>query len=1073
MKSFKFSNLFLITFLFSFFSFFVIINTAEAVATTESCAKELIESAECRDFKAREAFKTYPGTGSAPASTPSSSGGGVPEADIKAKCRPHPTNTTVASALPGPLQGAAALKARFWDNSSYICGDGPNAKAFECSGGNCKETKLNADTCGVFSSWRACLSDLADYLVGLLFWLVNKILSAILSIVSWLLDIVVYMTVVKFRSNFSDLNLNITGSVSLFGYDTGTISSGNIGSAIGIAGSGNNNLIYYLWGILRDFLNIIILITIVYSAVKTMFEGFSGQRDRFIYLLLFSIVMNFSLLLVKVAIDVSNILALQAYTLSVKPIGFDTWKNFTTRSDKAEPTNIGEYIMNSFNMAEINMVEIQSQAAKERIEEGMKKSWVFYAGQFAIYVGLIYLLIYILSMLLMRAAAFVFAMILAAFLAADLFFKVTGIENEEGGLGPTVRSVSGHIKDDFFDALVKGPVLFFFLFLLGVLANAIFTQGVAAEISKMTTESREFQMLGGAFASSITVFLKFAVFFALASFAFNKLNSLKLFGQGGGKRFGKYSSIMANKLFRPISAAPGFIGRNLIGRTLANPNNYLGGKWYQPLVKATGNLAAYQGRGSWMVRPLGRTLGRGLLKPINSSYELTKSKIANNVFNATGLNIEQSTAGSFSEEDKKRFDKRKTQVAEEAKVVGDLTRNVLMNKNQARKIARDDFGFGLYSLDSMKSMSDDAALNTAVTGFYNTNIKPIKDSIDLKSSQVERINTTLERTDLDPATRQRWLNQKKRLVGEIEQKRKDQDKIRFNQTVGDHAYNMSSSQISALNDFLNNKDKEGGPYSDFIEQYDNKNRLREVAEETAGGFAVGTEEKYKVGDNSSLIEASKDLASGARINKQIRFQAKRDVVDLANKSQVVSEGINLTERAIKDLQSILKTYTDTNGNSLLSGDIKTRVENEEITLRGLLAKVKGNPEYDPDEHDSPYGKLTAFEKYKSQIELQNALYNAGINASRTVQQALLDNPSQNKFSENLQDMKDELKTLEAKPKATLSAIERAKLKALRPKIATSESFANQNRDSDRMAKKLEEDVQAHKDKIDKLRTGAK
>jgi hypothetical protein len=131
-----------------------------------------------------------------------------------------------------------------------------------------------------------------------------------------------------------------------------------------------------------------------------------------------------------------------------------------------------------------------------------------------VYLGLIYLVFFLVGFLVVRAGALVLSMVLAALLVADIFFeKVVGDEN-----GNTyefvsgIRKVTSKIKDDFYEALVRPPVLLFFLFLVGILSNAIFSQATVAEVTNLALGSDEFKIMGSAFGQSITVLLKFGIF---------------------------------------------------------------------------------------------------------------------------------------------------------------------------------------------------------------------------------------------------------------------------------------------------------------------------------------------------------------------------------------------------------------------------------------------------------------------------------------------------------------------------------------------------------------------------------
>jgi hypothetical protein len=196
-----------------------------------------------------------------------------------------------------------------------------------------------------------------------------------------------------------------------------------VGGILGVSNSavGGNGLIYYLWGMLRDFLNIIILILVIYYAVYAMFEGFGDNVKSFITLLVFSIVVNFSLLAVRFAIDISNILTLQAYTLAVQPRGTATFEEFRAKNGNS-PSSIGEFILNSVDYSQL-IVKTAGNAQAKMFIEDISSTFMFQLGRFFILLGVIYLLFMITGILVSRVVAFVYAMLLASFIAAEYFLE--------------------------------------------------------------------------------------------------------------------------------------------------------------------------------------------------------------------------------------------------------------------------------------------------------------------------------------------------------------------------------------------------------------------------------------------------------------------------------------------------------------------------------------------------------------------------------------------------------------------------------------------------------------------------
>lgn len=594
------------------------------------------------------------------------------ESEIPASC---PQNNSANPSLNNSLSFE-----RFYD-----CGDGTG---YLCSGGaggyisslaSCKKIeKRDYGICTGGFSIANCLSDIADFVIGNLVKIVNGILSWILSIAMYLLDLVIYITVVKFTQNFAELKLDLNPSGSLGGIGSGT------GAAI--FGSNGSGLIYYIWGMLRDFVNLLLLITIIYYAVKTMFEGFDNKAKIFLYLLVFSIVINFSLFFVKFAIDMSNILSLQAYTLMANPQSFENWEGFRKNAsgggNVTPNATLGDYLLNIASIGGAHKVSVGKDAAEQRINEGMKASWVYQVIVMLMYIGLIYIVFFLAGLLVMRAAAFLFAMLLAALLAADIFFST--FKQGDIEFANEIRTWTDKIRDDFYEALIKGPVLFLFLFLVGVLSNAIFNQSLQSEITSISSGSDEFKVFGTAFAASLAIFLKFAMFFALTKVLFDKLQVMK-FGEkswvgSGSNKIGNF--LMRNTVGR-AARVPGFVGRNYIARGFDKPGT-IRNSLYNGLEKSATWLMSNKYT-SPVTRGLGQRINKGLIAAKQGSWEFdqskaagrfAKSKIGQQITSAMGGNVltdEGEYAGKgFRGRDEQRVKDRQKERADEAAVVRDV-----------------------------------------------------------------------------------------------------------------------------------------------------------------------------------------------------------------------------------------------------------------------------------------------------------------------------------------------------------------------------------------------------------------
>jgi hypothetical protein len=146
--------------------------------------------------------------------------------------------------------------------------------------------------------------------------------------------------------------------------------------------------------------------------------------------------------------------------------------------------------------------------------------------------------------MLMRARVLLYAMLLSPFLAVDLFFSISFFKSSEkaNDFAVQIRNITNTFRGDFYDALVKGPVMLFFLFLIGVFASAIFNGNMATEIQKVASSSDGLKGMSPYTIASVYFLFKFAIFFALWKFTFDKIKEAKPFGENGKRLSGFGSS---------------------------------------------------------------------------------------------------------------------------------------------------------------------------------------------------------------------------------------------------------------------------------------------------------------------------------------------------------------------------------------------------------------------------------------------------------------------------------------------------------------------------------------------------
>lgn len=557
------------------------------------------------------------------------------------------------------------------------------------SGRDCQDASPSG--CNVAWNFDAkqCMSTIFGAIFSGILKVINWFLSYILWIASLAFDFIVYFTVAKFKTNF------------------GNLQAGGLGTAV--FGTNGEGLIYMLWGMIRDFLNILIFLTIIYAAVQSMFEGFENTRKKFISLLVFSIVANFSLLFVKVAIDISNILALQAYTLAVKPKGVNSFSDFRTSSIANGPSSYSEYIMNSVDLNDVVKKGVGTIEAQAEIEN-LQSTFMFQLGKMITMIGIIYILFFMCGLLLTRALVLLLSMILSPLIAADLFFKMVDKDDKLQAIAKGVRNITEKIRGDFYDSLLKGPLLIFFLFMIGVLAESILSQGV---ISKMQTElgsMTDVKLAGPIFLQSIFVFFKFVLFFFLTQLLFNMLNNIKINGNNNsGSRLGKFGGNLANYAFgrgvAGLSRAGGAIGRNTIGRA-ANGNGRFGG--FLNDLDNNKTIAAWKSSENRLKNGLGNAIGGATKALRGGTYDARNSNLlGKNLGGKLGDRINRTVRG-IADPDKKDQDYKNISVGEARKLgfqeaIEERTKKSTEEMAKAIKEAGKDFRATKEEIDAVKA----------------------------------------------------------------------------------------------------------------------------------------------------------------------------------------------------------------------------------------------------------------------------------------------------------------------------------------------------------------------------------
>jgi hypothetical protein len=119
----------------------------------------------------------------------------------------------------------------------------------------------------------------------------------------------------------------VLGSAAVFTGISGSLFDYSIEQTINLMGKHYKQLeepISMGWTIFRDLINIMFLFVLLYYGILTIIHGYSANSKQIITVIVIALIINFSMLLTKVVIDISNILALEfrsAVTINVSSSG--------------------------------------------------------------------------------------------------------------------------------------------------------------------------------------------------------------------------------------------------------------------------------------------------------------------------------------------------------------------------------------------------------------------------------------------------------------------------------------------------------------------------------------------------------------------------------------------------------------------------------------------------------------------------------------------------------------------------------------------------------------------------------
>lgn len=326
----------------------------------------------------------------------------------------------------------------------------------------------------------------------ILYYLFYAIDGVAVTLAYWmgsLMDYTLYYTVVNFTPTFVEI-----------GGNTATTNS-------------SQNLIYYAWSIIRDLLNTGVFFIVIYHAIRAMFQGFEDIKKKFIGLLIFVVLVNFSLLFVKLVTDISNVAILQMYNAAANPVGSATTTEFFKHNKDGKTTGLSSFVLNAVNPFSF-FSEKRVNAAIESSVKQNSETAVFQLALIGIHLYLAFLFLYITAILITRAVTFIVVMIASPLLVTGMFFSALG-------------DMAKKVKDELLEEALQGPGIIFLLIMSSLIVSGLFSSTTFAAIPGQQNS---------VLLANLGTFIKFMVFIMFNYYAFGFIRSMTTSGGNWSER---------------------------------------------------------------------------------------------------------------------------------------------------------------------------------------------------------------------------------------------------------------------------------------------------------------------------------------------------------------------------------------------------------------------------------------------------------------------------------------------------------------------------------------------------------
>lgn len=329
------------------------------------------------------------------------------------------------------------------------------------------------------------------------------------------------------------------------------------------------------WKLMRDVVNIAVIFALLYISLQTIIGKGPELRKIIVSVVIFGLLTNFSLLFTKSLIDVSNVVALNFYSVI---------KGNTTNSLQADFTSgVAAKIMSTAHMAGFFSDDLIQNGAESSVQQ------VFKTSESNTIFGVL------LACVVMLIASFMFLQMTFLLVGRALFLFFAIIVSPLMFAGPILFKFEGVIKKgwrDFFSELVSGPIFFILLWLV-LFASGTLIDGVLNFVNTMQGNA---SVSGSIQDFILKIAAQIIAFGVLAAGLQATLTLTKKYARVSGDFAIKNGSkALAYGLGRPLGYAGRYAGGNLgrwmqrEGSLYQQAQEYLSKNQYSG-VRAMGNL---------------------------------------------------------------------------------------------------------------------------------------------------------------------------------------------------------------------------------------------------------------------------------------------------------------------------------------------------------------------------------------------------------------------------------------------------------------------------------------------------